>query len=159
MSKGNPAECCPPFDPGPWDGKELRWEKKRFVKDQATSLLHIPLNLNSVVKRNVALVEAAGAAPDRMVILSGENSLWGANVYLEATRDIPGANMVTVSGTFLSKVFEGPYRDMGKWVEEMAQFVRSSGRKLQQMYSVYTTCKKCARMYGKNYVVMLALVE
>ena len=159
MSKGNPAECCPPFDPEPWDGKELRWEKKQFVKDQATSLFHIPLNLNSVVRRNIALVEAAGAAPDRMVILSGENSLWGANVYLEATRDIPGANMVTVSGTFLSKVFEGPYRDMGKWVEEMAQFVRSSGRKLQQMYSVYTTCKKCSRTYGKNYVVMLALVE
>jgi hypothetical protein len=158
MSKGNLDECCPRFDPEPWDGKELRWENKLFVKDRVTSFFHIPLNFGSIIKRNMALIEAAGAASETRVIVSDENSRWGADVYIEVAKNVPGANMATVTGTFLSKVFEGPYRNMGKWVEELAEFVQSSGRRLQRLHTVYTTCPKCARKYGKNYVVMLAQV-
>jgi len=50
-----------------------------------------------------------------------ENSFWGVDVYIEVTKDVPGAGMATISGTFLSKVFEGPYCNMRKWIEEMKQ--------------------------------------
>ena len=82
MSTDKADECCARFDPAPWDGKELRWQDKRFVKDRVTSFLHIPLNFGAVMKRNVGQIEAAGAKPDNMVILSDENSLWGADVYI-----------------------------------------------------------------------------
>ncbi len=89
-------------------------------------------------------------------VLSDENSLWGADVYIEVIKDVPGANMTTISGTFLSKVFEGPYRDMRKWIAEMETFVKSRGKSLKKMYFFYTTCPKCAKKYGKNYVVLFA---
>jgi hypothetical protein len=158
MSDGTSAECCPRFDPEPWDAKEIRWENKLFVKDRVTCILHVPLGFGSLVKRNMVLIEAAGAVPETRVIVSDDNSRWGADVYIAVTKDVPGAKMATVTGTYLSKVFEGPYRNMGKWVEEMAEFVRASGKKFQRFYSVYTTCPKCAKKYGENYVVMLAQV-
>ena len=150
--------CCTPFDPAPWDGKEILWEKKRFVKDRVRSFLHIPLNFPSVMKRSVALIESAGAKPEPMIVLSDENSLWGADVYVEATRDVPGARMAELSGTFLARVFEGPYRRMGQWIVEMKDHVRSKGKELRKLYFYYTTCPKCDRESGLNYVVLLAQV-
>jgi hypothetical protein len=156
MSATNPDECCPLFNPEPWDDKMITWENKRFVKDRVTSLLHIPLNFGPVMKRNVGAIEAANARPENMVVLSDENSLWGADVYIEVTKDIPGATMATISGTFISKVFEGPYRNMRKWIEEMKALVTAKGKSLGKLYFFYTTCPKCAKKYGKNYVVILA---
>ena len=94
-----------------------------------------------------------------MVVLSDENSLWGADVYIEVTKDIPGARMATISGTFVSKVFEGPYQNMRKWVEEMKTFVAAKGKAFSKLYFYYTTCPKCAKKYGKNYVVLLAQIR
>jgi hypothetical protein len=158
MSENNADQCCPRFNPEPWDEKTLTWENRRFVKDRVTSFLHIPLNFGAVMKRNVGAIEAAQATPETMVVLADENSLWGADVYIEITKNIPGANMATISGTFLSKVFEGPYRSMGKWIAEMKRFVQGKGKGLQKLYFFYTTCPKCAKKYGKNYVVILAQV-
>lgn len=132
MSENNTDECCPRFEPELWDDKTLTWENRRFIKARVTSIFHIPLNFGAVMNRNVSAIEAASAKPDTMVVLSDENSLWGADVYIEVTKDIPGAKMATISGTFLSKVFEVPYRDMRKWIEEMKSFVHSKGKHLQK---------------------------
>ena len=156
MSKEKTDECCPRFDPRPWDEVTLTWENKRFVKDRVTSFLRIPLNFGAVMTRNAAAIAAADASPDNMVVLSEENSLWGADVYLEVTKDVPGASMATISGTFLSKVFEGPYSGMRNWIKEMKAFVEGRGKSLRKFYFFYTTCPKCAKYYGKNYVVLLA---
>jgi len=110
------------------------------------------------MKRNVRAIEAADAKAENMIVLADENSLWGADVYIEVSKDIPGANMAIISGTFVSKVFEGPYRNVRKWIEEMKRFVAAKGKHVRKLYFYYTTCPKCAKKYGKNYVVILAQV-
>jgi hypothetical protein len=151
-------ECCPRFDPEPWDDKEFVWENKNFIKDRVRSIFHMPLNFSAVMKKNIALIERADAKPAEMIVLSDENSPWGADIYIEATKDVLNAQMVTLSGTFLSKVFEGPYKNIGTWVKEMNAHVKSRGKTLKKLYFYYTTCPKCAKKYGKNYVVLLANV-
>jgi hypothetical protein len=158
MSANMNIECCPKFDPAPWDEIELTWKDKRFVKDRVRSFLHIPLNFGSVMTRNVQAIEAAGAKPEKLLVLADENSLWGADVYIEASKDVPGSRMENISGTFLSKVFEGPYSKIRNWIGEMKAFVESKGKSPTQLYFYYTTCPKCARKYGKNYVAILAKV-
>jgi hypothetical protein len=150
--------CCSPFDPEPWDEKEVVWEDKQFVKTRVRSVLHIPLNFGSVMKKTVAMIEAADAKPERMVILSDENSLWGADVYLDVAKDVPNAQMAKISGTFLSKVFEGPYKNIRSWIKEMAEYVRTQGKETKKLYFYYTTCPRCAKAFGKNYVVLMAQV-
>ena len=158
MNPRDPDECCPRFVPEPWDEKTFTWEDRLFVKDRVTSLFHIPLNFGAVMKRNAAKIEAADADPETMVVLSDETSLWGADVYIEVDKDVPDAQMATISGTFLSKVFEGPYGNMRKWIEEMKTYALGEGKTLDKLYFYYTTCPKCAKKYGKNYVVLLAQV-
>lgn len=158
MSDHAPDECCARFDPDPWDEVTLDWDNRRFVKDRVTSLFHIPLNFGAVMRRSVEAIEKADAKSESMVILSDENSLWGADVYIEATKEVPGAQMATISGHFLSKVFEGPYGNMRKWFEEMKAFVEEKGSSFDKLYFYYTTCPKCAKKYDKNYVVLLARI-
>ena len=40
----------------------------------------------------------------------------------------------------------------------MAGYVKAKRRELKKMYFFYTTCPKCAKVYGKNYVVLFAKV-
>jgi hypothetical protein len=40
----------------------------------------------------------------------------------------------------------------------MVSYVRSKGKEIKKMYFWYTTCPKCAKVYGKNYTVILAMV-
>lgn len=150
--------CCPEGYPEAWDEKEISWQDKLFVKGRVRSVLHIPLNFGSVLKKNVALIEAAGALPEEMLVVSDENSLWGADMYIAVTKDVPSAQMARLSGTFLTKVFEGPYKQIPTWIEEMRGYVGSHGKELKHMYFLYKTCPKCAKKYGKNYVVLLAQV-
>jgi len=150
--------CCPRFDPGPWDRKEITFQDKLFVKDRVRSLLHIPLNFGKVMVRNLEKIQAAGALAPEPLLLSDENSLWGADVYLAVAQDVPGAEMARISGTFLTRVFEGPYSNIRKWVEEMKTYVAGQQKQFGKLYFFYTTCPKCARHYGRNYVVLLAQV-
>jgi len=67
--------------------------------------------------------------------------------------------MAKLSGKFLTKVFEGPYQNAGKWAVEMKDYVASKGKELKKLYFSYTTCPKCAKAYGKNYVVLFAQID
>jgi len=93
-----------------------------------------------------------------VLVLSDENSLWGADVYIAISKDIPGARTATLSGTFFTRAFEGSYGNMSKWVKEMTSVVAQRGDTLRKLFFYYTTCPKCAKKYGKNYVVILAQI-
>ena len=153
-----PTGCCEPFDPEPWQEKEITWQDKVFVKDSVKSFLHIPLNFGQKVVKNLALIKKAGAEAPHQLMLTDEKSMWGSDIYIDVAKEVPGATMAKLSGTYLTKVFEGPYKDAGKWAKEMAEYVKSKGKETKKLYFSYTTCPKCAKAYGKNYVVLFAQV-
>jgi hypothetical protein len=150
--------CCEPFNPEPWQEKEVTWQNKLFVTDHVTSFLHIPLNFGKKMIKNMNLIEKSGAKKPTIVI-SGEESLWGSNIYIEVDKDVADAKMTTISGSFLTKVFEGPYQNIGKWIKEMNDYVKSKGKETKKLYFYYTSCPKCAKAYGKNYVVLFAQIS
>lgn len=158
MTAATDSECCPRFDPAPWQGQEIRWENKVFVRDHVISFLHIPLNFGAVMARSMKRVEDAGAKTAQNLVITEETSLWGADVYIEVSKDVPGAQMATLSGDFLTQVFEGSFGQMSSWIKQMTEFVAGKGKVTKQFLFYYTTCPKCARKYGKNYVVILARV-
>jgi hypothetical protein len=150
--------CCKRFDPKPWQDREVRLKDKLFLKDSVRSFLHIPLNFGQVMKKDMDKIAAAGALVEMPLMLSDEKSLWGSDVYIAISKDVPDSEMVRLSGSFLTKVFEGSFKDTGKWVKEMQDYVASKGKKAEKFYFFYTTCPKCAKYYGKNYVVILAKI-
>ena len=91
--------------------------------------------------------------------MTDEVSLWGADIYLAVDREIPGARIKKLSGTFLTKVFEGPYRHAGKWARAMEAYATGKGQTVKKLYFHYATCPTCAKHYGKNHAVLFAKVQ
>jgi len=151
--------CCARLDPTAWDERELTWHEKPSLQDRIRSFFHVPLNFGSVMTRDHVAIEAAEAYPVQPFWLSDEVSAWGSDVYVAVDGDVPGARMARMSGTFLTKVFEGPYRNAGRWVREMDAFVQDRGRTMDKVYFFYATCPKCAKRFGKNQVVLVAQVH
>ena len=152
-------ECCPPFNPAPWDGQIVEWNNKMFVKDKVCTLFYMPMNFGSVMVRLSKAMTANGASCPDWLCLSDHTSMWKMDVYLAVDKEIPGLNNVTLSGKFLCKVYEGPFKDTGKWCKDFAEYAKSKGHAYTKMFMWYTTCPKCAKKYGKNYVVIVAKVD
>jgi len=144
------------FDPAPWENKTLIWDDKLFVKGTVRAFLHIPLNFSSVITGMCKKIADAGAETEEPITLSYEGSAWQSDLYVSVSKPVEGMDMRSFSGTYLTKVFEGPYRDARKWHEEMLSYVSSQGKEAKKVYFYYTTCPGCAKKYGKNYVVLIA---
>lgn len=153
------TNCCARLDPARWDDQTFDWNDKPFLKDHIRAFLHVPLDFGKVMSRDLAAVEKAGAFPELPMWLTDEISPWGSDVYLAVDRELPNAVIQRLSGTFMTRIFEGPYRNLGKWIDEMKRHVASRGRRLVHLYFFYATCPKCARRLGGNQVVLVAQVE
>ena len=158
LYKDSETGCCPRFDSEPWDEKEVSFKDKLFLKDRVISIFHIPLNFGQVMKRDMERIQKAGALAPKPLMLADSSSLWGTDVYIAVDKEVPGTKMVNISGTFLTKVFEGEYKNMGKWIKGMKGFAKSKGKAMKKMYLFYTTCPACAKYYGKNFTVILGQV-
>ncbi|SMX40762.1 hydrolase [Maliponia aquimaris] len=153
----NTTGCCPRFNPQGWDGQQLRFRDKPFVRADTMALMHLPVNMGRVFSRVLTHMQAAGTFDtDNYIVLSRDTSPWHAQHLFAAASPVPDEAMTTLSGDFVTKVFEGPYRDVRKWHAAMQEAVRAKGRQPGDVWFFYTTCPKCAKAYGKNHVVGVA---
>jgi hypothetical protein len=120
-------ECCPPFDPIPWDDQTFEWKNKQFIKDKVCTLFYMPMNFGGVMKRLDRKITSAGAIIPDNLGLSDHTSKWNMDLYLAVDKEIPEADNTTLSGKFYSKVFEGPFRDTGKWMSDYENLAKSKG--------------------------------
>jgi hypothetical protein len=152
-------ECCPEFNPLPWDNQTFEWVNKKFIRDKVCTFFYMPVSFGKVMKRLDDKVRSAGAKIPDWLCLSEHTSKWNMNVYLAVDRDISEAENITLNGKFFSKVYEGSFKDSGKWCKDYEEDAKSKGFNIKKMYMWYTTCPKCAKKYGKNYVVIVSEIE
>jgi hypothetical protein len=91
--------------------------------------------------------------------LSDHTSAWNMDIYVAVDMEIEGVENVTLSGKYLSKVYEGNFKETNKWCEDYKRLAKTKKMKIKKWYLWYTTCPKCAKKYGKNYVVIINEVE
>lgn len=149
---------CRQLDPAAWDSKEFDLSRRYFIKGRVTSIFHMPLNIAAVIARLVKQAEAAGAMPGEYFALTDESSLWGADFLMEVTKSVAGADNELVTGRWLAKVFEGQYSKMGEWIGQMKAELKKRNREMGRLLFYYSACLKCAKKFGKNYVVIFAQI-
>jgi hypothetical protein len=157
--KSQKSECCPEFNPAPWDDKVLEWNNKKFIKDKVFTLYFMPINFGQVVRRMTAKIVKSGAKAMDWMSLSDHTSKWNMDLYVAVDKQVQDAQNTTLSGKFLSKVYEGDFKETGKWCKEFENYAKSKKLEVKKWYMWYTTCPKCAKKYGKNYVVIVGKVE
>lgn len=156
----NETGCCAVPNVSAWQDKEITMTDQRFIRMHTRSFFYMPLNMSSVMTKIQKTAEDAGATipPKEAMILSRELSPWKAEQLYAVSKPVEGADNVTLSGTFLTKVFDGPFKDAGKWYNSLMEFAKSKNKKAEKVYMFYTTCPKCAKHYGHNYVIAMAQV-
>lgn len=156
----NPTGCCPRFNTEGWDDQSLHFENYPFVHAKTWSLMHVPVNMGKVFTKTAGAIDAVdGFDDEHNLVLSRDLSPWSAEHLFAVTKDIPGQEMVHLSGDYRTKLCEGPYRDVEKWVDQFEDELEDQGLDAEEFYAFYTTCPKCAKTYGKNYVIVVARVE
>ena len=97
-------ECCPQFDPHPWDKVTHEWKDKLFITDTTS------------------------------------------------------ADVIKMTGTYISRVFDGPYSGVPTYITEMEEYLKTLAKKSKKYYFYFTTCPKCAKKFGHNYIVAVSEV-
>ena len=155
--------CCPKFDPEPWNEKIHTWKDKTFIKDSVRQIFHKPRpsSIQKSIRRMWQKAQDAKATPEikDFLLLATDPSPWKSELYMTVTKKVPEAENVKLSGTFLSKVFDGPYHAVPKWIKEMEKYVSLKDKITKKYFIYFTTCPKCAKKYGHNYAVAFAQVE
>ena len=156
-------ECCPKFDPALWDGKEFDWENKKFIKDSLPTFFHIPfppMISQKITRMWKAVEESRAGAPDKKdtLILFRDPSAFRSEIYVSVEKDVPTENNVVISGKFASKVFDGGYNDIPKFIKIMDKYLTETKRKAKDYYVHYAYCPGCAKKFGHNYMIIFAKV-
>lgn len=151
--------CCPVFEPGNWDDKIIEWNNKKFIRARVFTFMYMPLNFGAVMRRLDSTVRKAGAGIPDWLCLSEHTSSWNMNLYLAVDKEIPGAENIELSGKFFSKVYEGPFKDTGKWTSDFVKHCSEKEMNHKEIFMWYTTCPECAKKYGKNYVAIITRLE
>ncbi len=156
----DPSQCCLPFDPSLWDEKTHIWTNKMFLRDDVVQIMHVPLNMSSVVNRMFKKIETADAMPETQdfLMLAYDPSPWRSEIHMTITKEIPDGKVVRLSGTFVSKIFDGPYNHVPKWITAMDTFLATRNQKSLKYYFHFAYCPKCVKKYGHNYCIVFAQV-
>ncbi len=154
-----PTGCCPRFDPDTWRDTALHFDNMPFVHVSTLSFMHLPLNMSSTFSATFEAIRSAHARARGYLVLTHHRSAWHDDHLFAVDRPVEGADMTYVSGTFHTRIFEGPYGDVPRWHDQLISEMTAAGRSVQDVYWFYTTCPKCAKAYGANFVVGLAQVE
>jgi hypothetical protein len=141
----------------------LVWKDKPFIQETIPVFFHIPWPpmISRLIVRMWDKAKKADALPGREEawVLATDPSPWRSEWYMSVTKPVPNAENVTLSGTFFTRVFDGPYNAVPKWIKEMDKQLLYEGKKAKTYYFHYTSCPKCAKLRGHNYVVAFARID
>lgn len=152
----NKTGCCPRFNSTGWDNQTLHFKDKPFVRATTHSVAHLPLNMGKVFSRVLGKIDAVHAAdPEHSIVMSRDLSAFTGEHLFAVTADVPDEEKVTLTGDYLTRVFEGPFSQVGNWHDQMQDLAHAKGRAANAVWFYYTTCPSCAKVYGKNPVVGL----
>ena len=161
--KAQNQPCCPEFEVAKWDKKTFVWENKLFFKETIPTLFHIPFPPmigKKTMKMHVIAEKAGVTIPDisDALILFRDPTPFKSEIYYAVTKEVAGANNITISGTFMARVFDGPYNAVPRFLKEMEEYLKETGKSAQDYYVHYAYCPKCAKEFGHNYMILFARV-
>ena len=152
-------ECCKILSSSEWDKKEIVWRDKPFLKSHYFAFLHVPVNLGAKIVASMRKIKEAGLGAEQMM-LSRNDGMWGADMLIPIKNKTDIFDIEVITGRFFTRLFDGHYGDMGKWIRETRIWSRGKGFEPDEFIFWYATCPKCAKKRGdKVQVVVFAKVE
>jgi len=161
--KNQDQECCPEFEVSKWDNKTFEWDRKPFIKENIPTFFHTPFPpmISKKMKKMCELADQAQAnIPDLTdaLVLFRDPSPFKSEIYYSVAKEVEGANNVSLSGSFVAGVFDGPYSAIPKFVKEMKHRQANKNIEDSDFYIHYAYCPECVKKFGHNYMIIFAKV-
>lgn len=157
------AICCPLFETEKWNNVQHAWNAKPFLVETVPEIFHIPLpgTYPKAIQRMWKRAHDAGVAPgpNDFLLLAHDPTAFKSELYMSVTGEVPGGRNEKFTGTFYSKVFEGRYSDIRRFIHQMQESLDAKKMIARKHYIYFPYCPKCARKYGHNYIVILSELE
>lgn len=151
----NVTGCCPVFHPENYDNQVFDLSEYSFIKDSTLSFMYMPMNMDKVFTHAMkAINDDKQAYDDRYLILSKDVSPFKCDHYFLVKGNVEGYESFKIEGHFFTKVYDGDFKDISKWIKDFENQMKLKNSSLKEMYVFYTTCPNCAKEYGHNYVVL-----
>lgn len=147
-------ECCKRLNSEEWDKKELVWRDKPFYKSHFLAFFHVPVNIGGKIMEGLAKIKETGLAAENMVLVKNDN-LFGADLLIPIAHKSDIFETELINGKFLTRLFEGHYGDMRRWLKETKQYCQEKGFSPKEFIFFYATCPKCAKKYGDKVQVVV----
>lgn len=96
---------------------------------------------------------------DEVLVLFQDPSAFKSNIYISVTGEVPEANNTRINGTFFAKVYDGPYKAIPKFVNDMNKYLEGRGKnvpKNKDYYIHYAYCPACEKKFGHHYMILFA---
>jgi Bacterial hydrolase len=156
-------ECCPKFSTEKWDEKSHNWDKKQFIMKWIPTFFHMPFPpmIGCKITKMWKVAEHAkkmASNKEDVLMLFYDPHAFKSELYMSVTGDVPNAKNKKLSGKFESKVFDGGYNEVPKFMKEMDKYLSKKHEKAKKYLIHYAYCPKCAKEAGHNYMVLFAEV-
>jgi hypothetical protein len=154
--------CCPVFDPARWNEQMYTWENKMFIRGTMPQILYYPFPgiIRRILKKLWKQAREANAetGQEDFLILTYDQSPWKCEFYMSVRQAVPGADNVQLSGTYFTKVFDGPHSMVPKYIHEMDILLTRKDMLAKKYYIFSAACPLCERKYAVNNIVMFAQI-
>lgn len=146
--------------------QKFNWNNKQFIKEAIPTFFHtqfLPM-IDKKITKMMALATSQNkidAKKDEVLVLFQDPSAFKSNIYILVTGDVPRVNNVKISGSFMAKVYDGPYNAIPKFVKDMNMYLEKEGKKIpknDEYYIHYAYCPKCEKKYGHQYMILFARI-
>lgn len=159
--KKESKECCPKFNVAKWDKKTFNWDHKPFIKSSIPTFFHIPIPkmIGKKVTEMMKLSENSKKMDENSedtLLLFTDPSPFKSELLLSVTGNVANAKNTSLTGVFMSKVFDGAYNSIPKFIKQMDAYIIEQGKKVKKYYVHYAYCPECAKKNGNNYMVLFA---
>ena len=110
----------------------------------------LPSMMAKVIGRMWKKAQDAGAAPEMkdFLLLAYDPSPWKSELYMNVTKEVPGAENVKLTGTFVSKVFDGPYNHVPKYLNEFRRYLELKRKRQRNITSTLLPVRNVQKNTG-----------
>lgn len=82
-----------------------------------------------------------------------------SEIYLTTSKKTNHEKAIEITGNFYSKVYDGKYKEIPKFMENITKTLQKKQKKVKKIYIHYAYCPKCIKKYGHNYMTLFAELE
>jgi len=78
------------------------------------------------MKMHFLAEKSEATIPDKTdaLILFRDPSAFKSEIFYSVTKEVDGANNTKISGSFVARVFDGPFNSVPKYIKEMEEFLK-----------------------------------